>query len=180
MSAPRALTRSRSRSRSRVRPRSASRLAATLLLALAAACGGGSGPADDGPIGPDATPLLTGVYDLSTVNNHPVPYTTVDAQNGPVHLRGEITSGTVTLKADSTYTSAMRGRLWNNGTLTSDRVTTGGGTWSLTSAGRVRFVPGSGVAPYEMDLADGPSLRHMRRVVEDGGDATWPYVYRHR
>ena len=152
-------------------------LAFALATVLATACAEGSvgtGPAP-GSSDPNGDPGIVGTYDLATVNGIDVPATIVNTKMGPTTLRGEITSGSVAVRADGSYEYRIRGRWWTNGVLTSDRTSVSKGTWSMPSEGEISF-DSNGGSSFDMERT-WYSLTEMRRVVENGVDATWPYVF---
>ena len=155
----------------------ASRFASLFILTLSAAfagCGGG-GDDDAAPTQPDTDPGVTGTYELRTVNGLNVPAVIVDEVLNGTTLRGEITSGRIVVKSDGTWSYAIRGRWWTNGRLTSDKTSTTSGTWSQPSDGTL-VLTGAGGNAFSVQRT-WYSLTEMKRVVEDGVDATWPYVF---
>ena len=153
-----------------------SRFTSLFILTLSAAlagCGGGEGDAAVTP--PDADPGAAGTYELRTVNGLNVPAVIVDEVLNGTTLRGEITSGRIVVKADGTWTYAIRGRWWTNGRLTSDKTSTTSGTWSQPDDGKLVLAGATG-GSFDVQRT-WFSLTEMKRVVDNGLDATWPYVF---
>jgi len=104
---------------------------AVVVSAFLGACNGSdsSGPAPG-----------VGNYTLIKVNGNNVPVTTTV---GPP-LTQEITSGTLTLNANGTFTETRQGKITPTGGATSPITATSTGTWSLNNAGVITFsIPGS-------------------------------------
>lgn len=88
--------------------------------------------------GSDSTGPAPGVgtYTLVKVNGTNVPVTTVV---GPP-LTQEITSGSLTLSADGSFTETRLGKITPAGGTTSQVTSTSTGTWSLSNTGMIQFV----------------------------------------
>lgn len=157
--------------------RSTSRLTSFFILTLTAtlaACGGGG--SDASPTQPDSDPGAPGTYELRTVNGLNVPAVIVDEVLDGTTLKGEITSGRIVIRSDGTWTYAIRGRWWTNGRLTSDKTSTSSGSWSMPADGRLVLTSNATGNSFELQRT-WISLTEMKQVVDNGVDATWPYVF---
>lgn len=119
---------------------------APVLVVLLAACGG------DGPSGPAAEEedVLAGFYPLVTLAGDSLPY--LADEQGPVKL--EVVGGSVTLRADGTFTDVIDLRVTNGTSVTRPRQQATG-TYTLT--GNVLTFTSTTVEPYTM-VRDGATL----------------------
>ena len=106
-------------------------LIAILLAALAltvTACGGGdsTGPAS-----------IAGTYNLQTVNNAPLPFTT----SQDATYKAEILSWALTLNDNKSYSYVFRGQSTDNGQTTVNTITSNG-TYTVTGLTVDMFDPG--------------------------------------
>ncbi|HEV2147322.1 MAG TPA: hypothetical protein VGR37_07950 [Longimicrobiaceae bacterium] len=109
------------------------RLGSVLLLVLALVAGACS----DGPT--DARARVAGTYELQDVNGSSLPATIAVAPEG----RLEITSGTMVLRADESYTETVRLRIIFNDGQTETESFIENGTYSMTGGTITFTVPPS-------------------------------------
>jgi hypothetical protein len=115
-------------------PRSAARLVLPVFPALAVACSGG-GADSTGPAPGSGTPSsgdISGTFELATVNGNPLSTpvwvdNTVDEFSATMYL----TSGSIVLRPDSTYTQIIHGRLVISGVSDISNMRTTSGTYSF-------------------------------------------------
>ena len=121
------------------------RLLMGMLLAVSvSACG-------DGPSGLTATSGHAGTYTLRTINGQVLP-TTIDSD---ATARLDVASGSVTLRADGTFTDQTEFRLVS-GTSTTTETDVITGTYTRTG-GTVTFSPSDG-GTYSMSFTGGNTL----------------------
>ncbi|MGH7709992.1 MAG: hypothetical protein ACREOG_01840 [Gemmatimonadaceae bacterium] len=112
---------------------------AAIALVAAFGCGGG-GDDSTGPPGPD---VVVGLYTLATVNGQALPVVVDQLGND----KAEVTAGTVTLRADRTFTDITQVRLTIAGNVTNE-TETATGTWTRQT-NTVQFNP-TGFTAYSM------------------------------
>jgi hypothetical protein len=109
---------------------------------LAVGCGDSSGPKQ-------IAVAEAGTYTLVAVNDMPLPAVVLETST----LVGEILSGTIVIRADSTFTETRQARITSNGVASTTNGTTNG-TFSI-SAGTATFRV-SGTTPTTYTGSFGP------------------------
>lgn len=127
---------------------------------LLAACG------SDGPTGPGVPDRFLGTYDVSTINDHGLPFA-IFADTGYTYER---MTGSIILKADGQYVASMTSRQTLIGKV--DIFVEGAsGTWTMSGT-QVLFLAGQDTVDRAEWAAPGKLT-----FVEAEGKATNTYVY---
>jgi hypothetical protein len=130
------------------------------LVAMLVGCGG------DGPTGPNVPDRFLGTYDISTINDHGLPFA-IFADTGYTYER---MNGSIVLKPDGEYVAAMTSRqtLIGKVDLFVDSVS---GTWTMSGT-QVLFLAGQDTVDRAEWVAPGKLT-----FVEVEGKASNTYVY---
>lgn len=142
------------------RARTVTAVTTLIASALLAACGG------DGPTGPDVPGQFLGTYEVSTINDHQLPFA-IFADTGYTYER---MSGSIELKADGQYVASMTSRQTLIGKV--DVFVEGAmGKWTRSGT-QVVFLAGQDTVDRAEWAAPGKLT-----FVEAEGKATNTYVY---